>query len=131
MHCSACGATHMHRYGQVNRLQRYRCVSCGKTFNALNGTPLAHLHHKTRWLAYAGCLLESFSVRKAADQLHIHRYTSFRWRHRFLALTKTDQPRCRHGITEADKMYLLKSQKGSRHLTGPERQRGTQARHFR
>ena len=128
LHCPACRATHFHRHGQAHGLQRYRCVSCGKTFNALTGTPLAHLHHKTQWLAYADCLLNSFSVRKAAQQVNIHRNTSFRWRHRFLALAKTDRPRCLHGIAEADEMYLLESQKGSRHMTRPARKRGGAAR---
>ena len=128
LHCPACGATHLHRHGLVHGLQRYRCVPCGRTFNALSGTPLAHLHHKTRWLAYAACLLNSFSVRKAAEQVHIHRNTSFRWRHRFLALAKTDRPRCLHGIAEADEMYVLESQKGARRLTRPARQRGGAAR---
>ena len=127
LHCPACRATHFHRHGQAHGLQRYRCVPCGKTFNALTGTPMAHLHHKTQWLAYADCLLNSFSVRKAAQQVSIHRNTSFRWRHRFLALAKTDRPRCLHGIAEADEMYLLESQKGSRHLTRPARQRGGRA----
>ena len=66
-------------------------------------------------------------MRKAAQQVHIHRNTSFRWRHRFLALAKTDRPRCLHGIAEADEMYLLESQKGSRHMTRPARQRGGRA----
>ena len=127
LHCPACRATHVHRHGHAGGLQRYRCVPCGKTFNALTGTPLAHLHHKTQWLAYANCLLNSFSVRKAAQQVNIHRNTSFRWRHRFLALAKTDRPRCLHGIAEADEMYLLESQKGSRHMTRPARKRGGRA----
>ena len=60
LHCPACQSKHFHRHGQAHGLQRYRCVPCGKTFNALTGTPLAHLHHKQRWLAYADCLLNSF-----------------------------------------------------------------------
>ncbi|WP_426076072.1 IS1595 family transposase [Janthinobacterium sp. PSPC3-1] len=127
LHCPACQSIHFHRHGQAHGLQRYRCVPCGKTFNALTGTPLAYLHHKTQWLAYADCLLNSFSVRKAALQVHIHRNTSFRWRHRFLALAKTDRPHCLHGIAEADEMYVLESQKGSRHMTRPARRRGGRA----
>ena len=127
-HCPSCKASHVHRHGHAHGLQRYRCVPCGRTFNALTGTPLAHLRYKSRWLAYADCLLHSFSVRKAARQLDIHRNTSFRWRHRFLALAKTDRPHCLHGITEADEMYVLESQKGSRHLTRPARRRGGRAR---
>jgi len=46
LHCPACGATRFHRHGQAHGLQRYRCVPCRKTFNALTGTPLAYLHHK-------------------------------------------------------------------------------------
>ncbi|OBV40957.1 IS1/IS1595 family N-terminal zinc-binding domain-containing protein, partial [Janthinobacterium psychrotolerans] len=75
LHCPACLSTHFHRHGHAHGLQRYRCVPCRKTFNALSGTPLAHLHHKERWLAYADCLLNSFSVRKAASQVSIHRNT--------------------------------------------------------
>ncbi len=123
LQCPACSSTHFHRHGHANQLQRYRCVPCGKTFNALSGTPLAHLRHKERWLAYAGCMLNSFSVRKAAQQIRIHRNTSFRWRHRFLSLAKADRPHRLHGIAEADEMYVLESQKGSRHLTRPARQR--------
>jgi transposase-like protein len=72
-----------HRHGHAHGLQRYRCVPCGRTFNALSGTPLARLRHKGRWLAYADCLLASDSVRQAARQLGVHRNTTFRWRHRF------------------------------------------------
>ena len=125
--CPACRSRHVHRHGRANDLQRYRCVPCGKTFNGLTGTPLAHLRHKSLWLDYARCLLNSDSVRKAAQQLGIHRNTSFRWRHRFLSLAKTDRPRCLHGISEADEMYLLESRKGARHLLRPARRRGAQA----
>ena len=128
LHCPACRSTHFHRHGQAHGLQRYRCVACRRTFNALSGTPLAHLRYKERWLAYADCLLNSFSVRKAASQVKIHRNTSFRWRHRFLALAKTDRPHCLHGIAEADEMYVLESQKGSRNMTRPARRRGGAAR---
>jgi transposase-like protein len=121
--CPACHSRHFHRHGHANDLQRYRCVPCGKTFNAL-----AHLRHKSLWLDYADCLLNSNSVRKAAQQLGIHRNTSFRWRHRFLALAKTDRPRRLHGIAEADEMYLLESEKGARHLQRPAHRRGGHAR---
>ena len=127
LHCPACQSKHVHRHGHAHGLQRYRCVPCGKTFNALTGTPLAHLHHRERWLDYAHCLLNSLPVRKAASQVQIHRNTSFRWRHRFLALARTDRPHCLHGIAEADEMYLLESQKGSRHMTRPARKRGGRA----
>ncbi|KAB8048153.1 IS1595 family transposase, partial [Janthinobacterium rivuli] len=64
--CPACRSSHLHRHGHAHGLQRYRCVPCGRTFNALTGTPLARLRHKSLWLDYADCLLASDSVRKAA-----------------------------------------------------------------
>ena len=51
LHCPACHSSHAHRHGHAHGLQRYRCVPCGRTFNALTGTPLARLRHKTLWLA--------------------------------------------------------------------------------
>ncbi|PJJ19002.1 transposase-like protein [Janthinobacterium sp. 67] len=125
--CPACHSDHLHRHGHAHGLQRYRCVPCGRTFNALTGTALARLRHKTLWLAYANCLLASDSVRKAALQLGVHRNTTFRWRHRFLSLAKTDRPHGLHGIAEADELYLLESEKGSRTMTRPARRRGGHA----
>ena len=125
--CPACHSNHLHRHGHAHGLQRYRCVSCGRTFNALTGTPLARLRHKALWLAYADCLLDSASVRQAAQQLGLHRNTTFRWRHRFLRVAKTDRPQGLHGIAEADECYLLESEKGSRQMTRPARRRGGHA----
>ncbi|TNC76024.1 IS1595 family transposase [Janthinobacterium lividum] len=125
--CPACGSAHLHRHGHAHGLQRYRCVPCGRTFNALTGTPLARLRHKALWLDYADCLLASDSVRNAARQLGVHRNTTFRWRHRFLSLAKTDRPHALHGIAEADELYLLESEKGSRNMTRPARRRGGHA----
>ena len=39
-HCAAAGAVIR---GRANGLKRYFCKGCGKTFNALTGTPLARL----------------------------------------------------------------------------------------
>lgn len=122
--CPQCQSTSFHRHGHAHGLQRYRCRECGKTYNALTGTPMAWLRYKAKWLLYADCLLSSYTVRHSALRVGIHKNTSFRWRHRFLALPKTDRPKCLHGITEADEMYFLESEKGSRNLDRPARKRG-------
>jgi transposase-like protein len=126
--CPRCGSVHLHRHGQAHGLQRYRCVDCARTFNALTGTPLARLRHRTKWLPYLDCMLQSGTVRRAAALVGIHKNTSFRWRHRFLSRTKSDRSWPLDGITEADETYLLESQKGSRHLDRPPRRRGGSAR---
>ena len=122
--CVHCRAPGLYRHGRDRGLQRYRCRSCGKTFTALSGTPLARLRHRARWLDYLGKMLDSTSVRRAADAVGVHRNTSFRWRHRFLHLSKHDRPHSLNGIAEADELFLLESQKGSRRLDRPARKRG-------
>lgn len=128
--CPRCHAASWYRHGRECGLQRYRCRRCGKTFNSLTGTPLARLRHKERWLTYLDSLLASHTVRQAAARSGVHRNTSFRWRHRFLALPRTDRAPLLRGIAEADEMFLLESQKGARHLTRPARRRGGKA-HWR
>jgi len=122
--CPHCGQSRLHRHGQADGLQRYRCQACGKTFNALTGTPMARLRHKSKWLTYLQTMLTSQTVRQAAKNTAVHRNTSFRWRHRFLVWMKNDRPSRLHGITEADETYFLESQKGARKLPRPARKRG-------
>jgi transposase-like protein len=100
--CPRCRSSHLHRHGEAHGLQRYRCADCGRTFNALTDTPLARLRHRTKWLPYLECMLQSPTVRRAAALVGIHKNTSFRWRHRFLARTKSDRSLPLDGITEAD-----------------------------
>jgi len=122
--CPACGPARIYRHGHAHGLQRFRCTGCGKTFNALTGTPLARLRLKPRWLDYLECVLRSATVRGAAESLGVHRNTSFRWRHRFLDATKHDRPSQLGGIAEADELFLLESEKGARTMRRPPRKRG-------
>lgn len=111
--CPACAGTAIKRFGQIDGLQRYRCKACGRTFNALTGTPLTRLRYKARWLEFMGCLIDGLSVRAAARECGIAHTTSFRWRHRFLAQPSRTQPLL-NGIVEADETYVLASRKGAR-----------------
>jgi transposase-like protein len=90
--CPYCPGRRFHRHGYAAGLQRYRCVTCGHTFNALTHTPLARLRRRECWLTYLQSMLDSKTVRSAAKQSGIHRNTSFRWRHRFLMRTKYQRP---------------------------------------
>jgi transposase-like protein len=94
----------------------------------LSGTPLARLRLRENCIDYRGALLDSRRVRASADRIKVHRNTAFRWRHRFLTKVKDDRPQRLHGIAEADEMFVLESQKGSRQLTRPARKRGGTAR---
>ena len=122
--CPHCQCERWHRHGYANDLQRYRCRACRRTFNDLTGTPLARLRLRGKWLDYLQGLRASTPVRAAADGVKVHRNTAFRWRHRFLDRVKEDRPAALHGIVEADEMFILESQKGSRKLDRPARKRG-------
>jgi transposase-like protein len=122
--CPHCHCSHKQRCGSANGLQRFRCCGCRRTHNALTGTPLARLRKREHWLSYLQCVLESRTVRDSARVTGVHRTTSFRWRHRFVAAAARDRPTELSGIVEVDETYRLESQKGSRNLNRPPRQRG-------
>lgn len=112
-----CGC-HVVRNGVARGLQRYKCRDCGRTFNALTGTPLARLRYRERWLDQTQALIDGLSITKASQRLAVARSTAFRWRHRFLALPHHVKAGHLGGIVEADETCILKSCKGQ-----PERRR--------
>ena len=123
-HCATEGAVIR---GRSNGLKRYCCKGCGKTFNALTGTPLARLRKKELWAAFAEGLGEGDTVKGAAERCGVADSTSFRWRHRFLAAVKAGSIKLK-GIVEADETYVLTSRKGARKLDRKPRKRGGVAR---
>ena len=122
--CPHCHHQPCGRWGKAHGLPRFRCGACGRTFNALSGTPLARLRHRECWDEYAQALIDGETVRAAARRCGVHKNTAFRWRHRFLALPAGIKPSSLHGIVEADETYFLESHKGERHLPRPPRKRG-------
>ena len=124
--CPYCGTGSGVKRGSANGLRRYRCIACGKSFNALTGTPLARLRHKERWLDFALSLNEGDTVRASAGRCDVAVGTAFRWRHCFLRALETATAALR-GIVEADETYLLDSRKGDRQLDRQPRKRGGKA----
>jgi len=125
--CPHCGSHDLGKWGQAHGLKRFRCRECKHTFNALTGTPLARLRKKEKWDEFAATLQESATVRSSAETCGVHRNTTFRWRHRFLAWINANKPPSLHGVVEADETFFLESEKGSRHLTRKPRKRGGKA----
>jgi transposase-like protein len=119
------------RNGMARGLQRYKCRDCGRTFNALSGTPLARLRYRDRWLDQAQALIDGLSITRASQQLEVARSTAFRWRHRFLSLPQHLKSGHLSGIVEADETCTLKSCKGQpaarRQLRRKPRGRGGRA----
>ena len=113
--------------GMARGLRRYQCKGCGRTFNALSGTPLSGLHHKERWLSFGASLAEGETVKASAARCDVAVSTAFRWRHRFLAAARSDSEVLK-GIVEADETYVLESRKGARGLGRKARRRGGKAK---
>ena len=123
-HCAREGAVSR---GMARGLRRYQCKGCGRTFNALSGTPLSGLHHKERWLSFGASLAKGETVKASAARCDVAVSTAFRWRHRFLAAARSDSEVLK-GIVEADETCVLESRKGARGLGRKARRRGGKAK---
>ena len=124
--CPHCTAGGMVIRGRANGLSRYYCKSCGKTSNALTGTPLARLRHKDRWAEFAASLSDGDTVKVSAERCAVAGSTAFRWRHRFLRAVTAGAIKLR-GIVEADETFVLSSRKGERNLDRKAQKRGGKA----
>ena len=128
--CPHCAGREVVGWGRSHGLLRFRCKSCGRTFNALTKTPMAHLRKKEKWLDHARAMIEGKTLAKTASLCGVHPTTAFRWRHRFLRAPASDKPRGLRGIVEADETFILESFKGRRSdLPRRARKRGGTARH--
>ncbi len=128
--CPHCAGRDIVGWGRSDGLLRFRCKSCGRTFNALTKTPMAHLRKKEKWLDHARAMIEGKSLAKTAKLCGVHPTTAFRWRHRFLRAPADDKPRTLSGIVEADETFILESFKGRwSDLPRKARKRGGTARH--
>lgn len=125
--CPHCGHEQLQRCGRKSGLQRWKCLGCDRSFNALTGTKLARLKHKERWLGYMRALIDGLSVRKAASGSDISTNTSFRWRHRMLDAQKNAEGQGLKGIGEVDETFFRKSFKGARQLPREPKKRGEKA----
>ena len=112
--CPHCAGREVVGWGRSHGLLRFRCKSCGRTFNALTKTPMAHLRKKEKWLDHARAMIEGKSLAKTAALCGVHPTTAFRWRHRFLRAPAINKPRTLRGIVEADETFILESFKGRR-----------------
>jgi len=127
--CPHCHSHELNSAGSKNGRKRFRCKSCGKSFNGLTGTPLAGLHNADKFLANAREMLAGNTVRKTAAVLGVHKNTAFHWRHKFLEQISEMQPDHLDGLVEADETYFLKSYKGQRtNLPRKAKKRGAPAK---
>jgi transposase-like protein len=125
--CPHCAGREIVGWGRSRGLLRLRCKSCGRAFNALTKTPLAHLRKKERWLDHARAMIEGKSLAKTAELCGVHSDDGL-----LLAASVSPRARTFRGIVEADETFILESFKGRwSDLPRKARKRGGTARHPR
>jgi transposase-like protein len=125
--CPHCKSERLVRNGMADMLQRHKCRACGKTFNALTGTPLARLRHKGKWLEQTRAMSEGLTVHRAAAFPVVAPSTAFRWRHRFLGVPRGVKLTSLAGVAEMDEAHFLESYKGRKVVGRAPRKRGGRA----
>jgi transposase-like protein len=126
--CPYCASSRLHRWGKFAGRQRFRCVSCRRTFSDLTGTPAAYSKHIELWLEYASCMHTPLTLRQCAARLKIAVSTAFRWRHAILDASRAMDCTTLSGRVQLHELRLAHSKKGSRRLNRPARTRGVRAR---
>ena len=109
--CPRCDTPGAVSRGRTRGLRRYQCKGCGRTFNAVTGTPLSGLHHKDRQLSFGDTLATGETVQASAERCGVSVGTAFRWRHRFLKAVAMAPEKLKE-IVEADETSVLESRKG-------------------
>ncbi|WP_432409202.1 IS1595 family transposase [Wukongibacter sp. M2B1] len=134
--CPHCDHDEVSRNGKFNGKQRYICRSCRKTFNDFTHSPRYNSKKDTRkWVLYAKCMINGYSIRKCAEIVGISVPTSFYWRHKIIDAIRTFMGMGSvGGVVEVDETFFRESFKGnhkkSKNFIMPRksRKRGTKGR---
>ena len=129
--CPHCKGEKILRNGKYNNKQRYICKNCEKTFSDFtNSATYNSKKPLDKWIKYAKCMLNGYSIRKCAEIVEINIATSFFWRHKllnciseFLGVGSVD------GVV-ADEVFFAYSYKGTKpvNMPRPSRKRGKQVK---
>lgn len=125
--CLHCGDRAIQRWGRTGSgLQRFRCLTCRRTFSAATGTPVHRLRYPEKLAAVIDDMLSLVpgSCRALARKLKLDKMTVWRWRQRIIKALMGVGGTAFGGIVEADEKFFRESRKGSRewvnHLRRPD-----------
>lgn len=93
---------------------RFKCTSCGKTFNEFTGTSIHRVHKKDLWDGFIRLMLESKTIREISSELGVAKQTAMDWRHKALSAFNELYTKEFKGVVETDDTYFRFNQKGSR-----------------
>jgi transposase-like protein len=122
--CPRCGGTECRRYGTRQGYQRWRCVSCRRTWNGRLGTPLFHLHTSIPEIVRTIRIVLARGSLRAAEELTGHNYDTIAvWLRRLgthaAAVTEVLAHDLQLSEVEIDEFWSFVGQKG-----GNPQQRG-------
>ena len=113
--CPYCSHEEISRYGRYNNKQRYLCKSCRKTFTDFTLSPKHNSRYDVdKWLKFAKCMINGYSIRETAAEVGINPTTAFFWRHKILdALRAYIGVGSVGGVIEVDELFFRESFKGN------------------
>lgn len=115
--CPHCEGVKIYAHGYYKGRRRYKCRSCSKTFNDFTGTALDGIKKLGQFQEYLLMVVESVTIRKAANKIGVNMKTIFDWRHKLLSsLEALNGTGFSKGIVECDDKQLDINEKGSRGL---------------
>ncbi len=101
------------------RVQRYLCKTCRRTFSSNTGTPRYRIRKQDSWREMIELLADNLPLRAIASRLNIAVSTAFQWRHRALAVLSAQARRHLSGDVRVETFLVKYSEKGSRVCNGP------------
>ncbi len=122
--CPTCEGAQVVRHGSFRmasgqRVQRYLCKTCRRTFSPNTGSPAYRIRKQEQWREMVELLADNLPLRQVASRLGIALSTAFHWRHRALAALSA-QPRGKlSGDVRVETFRVKYSEKGSRTTNGP------------
>lgn len=129
--CPACGSVRYVRNGHVAGRQRFMCKDCRKTFGHSTNTAIFSTKlPREIWEHYVSCVVNGFSIRRAAEVTGIGIKAAFYMRHKVLDALRQLMDRNRvSGVIEMDETFFRESFKGNHRKSGftlprPARKRG-------
>jgi len=115
--CPHCRSHNVVSKGNYKGRKRYQCRSCGKSYNDLTSTPFSGIHNLERLREYLECMIEGYSIRKAALIANVSVTTSFNWRHKLLnGIKGLPAPKMKN-VKEVLEIEIPYSNKGQRTST--------------
>lgn len=116
VHCPHCDGADIYGHGSYKGRRRYKCRSCRKTFNDFTGTAVDGIKKLEKFQEYLLLVVESVTIRKAAEKIGVNVKTIFDWRHKLLSSMEAFNGTGFSGIVECDDKQLDINDKGRRDL---------------